>query len=63
VPRRPGSPTAIVARTVRNKGLPSIEGRAERWFVNLSPAEVQMLLQELEGAARATLTSEPLVVR
>jgi transketolase len=63
VPRRPGSPTAIVARTVRNKGLPSIEGRAERWFVNLSPAEVQMLLQELEGSSRATLTSEPLVVR
>ncbi len=63
LPRRPGSPTAIVARTVRNKGLPSIEGRPERWFVNLSAAEVQMLLHELEGSSRATLTSEPLVVR
>ena len=63
LPRRPGSPTAIVARTVRNKGLPSIEGRPERWFVNLSAAEVQMLLHELEGSSRAALTSEPLVVR
>lgn len=63
LPRRPGSPTAVVARTIRNKGLPSLEGRAERWFVNLSAAEVQMLLHELEGSSRATLTSEPLVVR
>jgi transketolase len=63
LPRRPGSPTAIVARTVRNKGLPSIEERPERWFVNLSAAEVQMLLHELEGSSRAALISEPLVVR
>ena len=53
----------MIARTVRNKGLPSIEGRADRWFVNLTSDEVQMLLEELEGAARANLTSEPLVVR
>jgi len=63
IPRRTGRPTAIIARTVRNKGLPSIEGRAERWFVNLTPDEVRMLLEELEGTARAQITSEPLVVR
>ena len=63
LPRRQGRPTAVVARTVRNKGLPSLEGRAERWFVNLTTDEVQMLLDELEGASRATLTSAPLVVR
>jgi transketolase len=63
LPRRTGRPTAIIARTVRNKGLPSIEGRPERWFVNLSADEVRMLLDELEGAPRAALTSEPLVVR
>jgi transketolase len=63
LPRRRGRPTAIVARTVRNKGLPSLEGRADRWFVNLSTDEVQMLLDELHGSTRATLTSEPLVVR
>jgi transketolase len=63
LPRRAGSPTAIVAKTVRNKGLPSLEGRAERWFVDLSASEVQMLLNELEGAAPAAITSQPLVVR
>jgi transketolase len=63
IPRRAGRPTAIIARTVRNKGLPSIEGRAERWFVNLTADEVKMLLEELEGTARAQITSEPLVVR
>jgi transketolase len=63
LPRAAGKPTAIIARTVRNKGLPSIEGRAERWFVDLQPEEVTMLLAELEGAAAQPLQSEPLVVR
>jgi transketolase len=63
LPREAGRPTAVIARTVRCKGLPSLEGRAERWFVDLSSTEVDMLLAELEGAARATITSEPLVVR
>jgi transketolase len=63
LPRVPGRPTAIIARTVRNKGLPSIEGRADRWFVDLQAEEVRMLLEELEGNAHATLRSEPLVVR
>src|SRR5262249_51873807 len=63
LPRAPGRPTAIIARTVRGKGLPSIEGRADRWFVDFSAAEVEMLLAELEGTARAELTSAPLVVR
>ena len=63
VPRETGKPTAIVARTVRNKGLPSIEGRADRWFVDLTAAEVEALLRELRGGARATLTSETKTVR
>jgi transketolase len=63
LPRTPGKPTAIIARTVRNKGLPSLEGRAERWFVDLQPEEVTMLLAELEGAAAGELRSAPLVVR
>jgi transketolase len=63
LPRREGRPTAIIARTVRNKGLPSIEGRPERWFVDLSSTEVEMLLAELEGAVPAALTSESKVVR
>lgn len=63
LPREPGKPTAIVARTVRGKGCPSIEARADRWFVRLSPHEVEALLAELHGAAPRGLTSEPLVVR
>jgi transketolase len=63
LPRRDGQPTAVIARTVRGKGLPSIEGRADRWFVDLTADEVQMLLEELEGTSRAELQSAPLVVR
>lgn len=63
LPAEPGRPTAIVARTVRGKGLPSIERRADRWFVNFKPEEVEMLLKELHGEAQAALTSETLMVR
>jgi transketolase len=63
LPIRTGRPTVIIARTVRGKGLPSIERRADRWFVRFSPQEVEMLLCELHGTAKASLTSETLVVR
>ncbi|MFO0757339.1 MAG: transketolase [Byssovorax sp.] len=63
LPVETGKPTAIIARTVRGKGLPSIEKRADRWFVNFSAAEVEMLLKELHGEAAAALTSETLMVR
>jgi transketolase len=63
VPREAGRPTAVVARTRRNKGLPSLEDRADRWFVDLTAEEVQMLLAELHGQEAATLTSPTLVVR
>jgi transketolase len=63
LPARPGRPTAIVARTVRGKGLPSLEARADRWFVDFAPHEVEALLRELHGEAPATLESPPLVVR
>lgn len=58
-----GKPQAVVARTVRGKGLPSIERRADRWFVNFRQDEVEALMAELHGQAIATLTSEVLVVR
>jgi transketolase len=56
-------PTAIIADTVRNKGLPSLEGRGDRWFVRLGPREIEELVAELHGAAAARLTSEPQTVR
>jgi transketolase len=58
-----GKPTVIIADTVRGKGLPSIEKRADRWFVNFTHEEVEALLKELHGDAKAELTSETLVVR
>jgi len=63
LPAVPGRPTALIARTVRGKGLPSLERRADRWFARFTDEEVQMLLGELQGAARAELRSETLVVR
>jgi len=63
LPTQRGKPTAIIADTVRNKGLPSLEGKPERWFVKLSPGEVEQLIAELHGAAATALTSSPLVVR
>jgi len=58
-----GRPRAIIARTVRGKGLPSIEGRADRWFCDVSAAEVGALLAELHGNGRADLHAAPLMVR
>jgi transketolase len=63
LPAQRGKPTVIIADTVRNKGLPSLEGKPERWFVKLTAGEVEQLIAELHGAAAATLTSNPLVVR
>jgi transketolase len=58
-----GKPRVIIADTVRGKGLPSIEARADRWFVNFSHEEVAMLLEELHGTRKASLVSETLMVR
>ena len=58
-----GKPSVIIADTVRGKGLPSIEARADRWFVNFSHDEVEQLLVELHGGKQTALTSETLMVR
>lgn len=63
VPIAAGKPNVIIADTVRGKGLPSIERQANRWFVNFSHEEIEALLKELHGGAKAKLTSETLVVR
>ncbi len=56
-------PSAIICNTVRGKGLPSIENKADRWFVHFSEDEVTELLKELEGNYLAKLDSETLIVR
>jgi len=58
-----GKVNVIIADTVRGKGLPSIEARADRWFCVFSEAEIAQLLEELHGNAEASIESETLVVR
>jgi transketolase len=63
VPFTSGRPGAVVARTVRGKGLPSLERRADRWFADFSAEEVEELLHELHGQGHAALVTEGTVVR
>jgi transketolase len=56
-------PSVIIAETIRGKGVPSIESRADRWFASFSETEVESLLQELHGQGAAELVSEGLMVR
>jgi transketolase len=63
LPRSTSRPTVVVARTVRGKGIASLERRADRWFVALTPAEIEALLVELQGGADAVLTSPTRMVR
>ncbi len=62
-PFETGKLNVVIADTVRGKGLPSIERRADRWFCNFNPTEVEDLLKELHGEHVTQLTSETLVVR
>jgi transketolase len=63
IPYAQGKLNVVIADTVRGKGLPSIEARADRWFCNFSADEVTQLLQELHGEHQTQLTSETLVIR
>jgi len=62
-PFQEGKLNVVIADTVRGKGLPSIERRADRWFCNFNAQEVEDLLKELHGEKVTQLTSETLVVR
>jgi len=62
-PFEPGKVNVVIADTIRGRGLPSIEERADRWFCNFSSEEIDQLLLELHGNAGTVLTSETLVVR
>lgn len=58
-----GQLNVIIADTIRGKGLPSIEARADRWFCNFSENEVQQLLEELHGEHATMIDSEVMMVR
>ncbi len=63
LPPQPGKPVVVIASTVRGKGLPSIEARADRWFCNFTHDEVELLLKELSSKEKTELKSETLIVR
>jgi len=56
-------PSVVIARTVRGKGVPSLEDRADRWFCAFTPGEIEDLMRELHGREGAGLASSPLMVR
>lgn len=62
-PFQQGKLNVVIADTIRGKGLPSIQERADRWFCNFSADEVEQLLLELHGEHTTSLTSETLIVR
>lgn len=63
LPFESGRPSMIIADTVRGRGCPSIERRADRWFVKLTPEDAALLRGELHGERAGELLSETLVVR
>ena len=63
MPFEASRPSVLIADTVRGRGLPSIQERADRWFCNFTHEEVDALLEELHGVRRAEIESEALMVR
>ena len=55
LPYGEGKLNVLICDTVRGKGLPSIEARADRWFCNFTHDEVDGLLKELHGEHNATV--------
>jgi transketolase len=62
-PLEPGRPSVVLAQTVRGKGVPSLEGRVDRWFAVFTPDEAEALVEELRGGRVAPVLGEGLVVR
>jgi transketolase len=56
-------PSVVIADTIRGRGLPSIENKADRWFCNFSDTEIKSLLKELYTKEKTQLVSETLIVR
>ena len=48
IPFESKKPNVIIADTVRGKGIPSIEARADRWFYQPDEAEAASFIQELQ---------------
>jgi transketolase len=63
LPFEPGRPSVIIADTMRGKGCSSIEERADRWFVKLTPNDASLLMRELHGEHGGELEGETVMVR
>ena len=48
-----GAPKVVIAKTVRGKGVPSLEGRSDKWFVKATSVEVERMIDELRRTAAA----------
>ena len=59
IPLEHNRPTAIIAETLRGKGVPSIESRADRWFCNFSDEEVELIVKELRDTAAVQTGETP----
>lgn len=46
-PFEAGKPSVVIAHTIRGKGLPEIENRADKWFCKYSDEEADRLIKEL----------------
>jgi transketolase len=53
-----GRPNLIVANTIRGKGLPSIESRADKWFADFTEEEAEVLIEELKATAKEKMKFE-----
>jgi transketolase len=53
-----GRPNLIIANTIRGKGLPSIESRADKWFANFTDEEAETLIEELKATAKEKMKFE-----
>jgi len=51
VPFAEGRPSVVIAHTVRGRGLPSIERRADRWLYSFDADEIEQVLWELHANA------------
>lgn len=53
-----GRPNLIIANTIRGKGLPSMESRADKWFAEFTPEEAESLIEELRAEAQKEMKFE-----
>ncbi len=58
IPIEAHRPSVVIAATVRGKGIPTIEGRADRWFLSLEQEPMHALLRELHQAACSSPTAQ-----